>query len=87
MTYDHASYFAMVTLDCQFSKPSGVAIEAHAAKVLEEIERVINASKADPDAHWNFAYLDSYSWKGQFTDQFLATLIVVLDRLGQAVPT
>lgn len=86
--YDNATYRAFVSVDVRVRNiPAGVKLSAHTQKVHEEIERIIKANEDNPDAYWNFLYLDVYDWAGQWKDEYRASLVVVAERIGGAVPT
>jgi hypothetical protein len=88
LTYDFATYSFSVTIDAITPGTSTVTPIAHATKMREEIERIINNNKSDPDAYWHWMYVDGpMDVQAEYRKHFRFFVNVVLERIGGAVPT
>lgn len=83
--YDFSVWEASVYVHGTTAGASGVAPKAHAERMMQEAERIVNASKNDPDAYWEFAYVDSGEQPEEFPTKNKFLLNVALQRWG-AVP-
>ena len=90
--FDFATYIAAVTvqIDVGFiptaAQGTAFTLPDHASRVLEEVERIIQAGRSDPDGYWNILETDSFVYQHQFANFQRNQMNVNCKRIVQQVP-
>jgi len=80
---DFAKYETSVTVDIITYGTSAVKPKAHAVKMREEVERIINANRTNPDAYWEWAWTETHgSVESEYSRFHRVLMDVVLRRWG-----
>ena len=87
--YDFATWQASVTVDIityGVGNPLTVKPKAHATKMWGEVERILNVNKQNPDAYWDFVFIDSpASVESEYANFFRCLMNIVVQRIGGSV--
>lgn len=85
--YDYATYIAAVTVQVDIGyTDSNVNIAQHSSKVMEEVERIIQANRSNPDEYWDLLETDTFTFQHQYRNFARNILNVNCKRIVRQIP-
>ncbi len=85
--YDYATYIAQVTIQVDVGHtPTDSTLTSHSARVLEEVERIIQAGRTAPDAYWDLLEQDTFTFQHQYRNFARNIMNVNVKRIVRQIP-
>ncbi len=85
--YDYATYIAAVTIQADIGLgTTATTLPEHSALVLEEVERIIQAGRFNPDSYWDLLETDSFIFQHQYRNFARNNMNVNCKRIVQQIP-
>ncbi len=85
--YDFATRTAVITVQVDIGfTPSGVTLPQHSANVLQEVERVIQSQRSNPDDYWDLLEQDTFTFQHQYRNFARNIMNVNCKRIVRQIP-
>ena len=84
--YDYATYIAAVTIRVDIGLGTSETLPTHSAHVLNEVERVVQAGRFNPDSYWDLLETDSFTFQHQYQNYARNNMNVNCKRIVQQIP-
>jgi hypothetical protein len=85
--YDYATYIAQVTVQVDIGfTPTDITLPTHSARVLEEVERRIQAGRSNPDEYWDLLETDTFTFQHQYRNFARNIMNVNCKRIVRQIP-